>query len=144
MYDGGKVITGLVVFVLFITLPIWGGLMLGEAKGFPADLPKVDPAKGDHCVLETADMRHNHMNLLNTWRDGVVRAGDYRSASFVVSEAHQDIMYKGKDNKLFHASLTDGCLDCHGPSEKFCDKCHQYAGVDTYCWDCHITHKRGN
>jgi hypothetical protein len=32
-------------------------------------------------------------------------------------------------------------MKCHDNKEEFCDKCHLYAGVTPYCWDCHIDPK---
>ena len=33
------------------------------------------------------------------------------------------------------------CLGCHEDKTKFCDKCHTYASVNPYCWDCHTNPK---
>ncbi|MGD8893899.1 MAG: menaquinol oxidoreductase, partial [Desulfobacterales bacterium] len=33
------------------------------------------------------------------------------------------------------------CLDCHEEKAEFCDKCHNYASVSPYCWECHIDPK---
>ena len=27
--------------------------------------------------------------------------------------------------------------ECHTDKAEFCDRCHNYAGVNPYCWDCH-------
>jgi len=32
-------------------------------------------------------------------------------------------------------------MDCHNNKTKFCDQCHNYAGVSPYCWECHIEPK---
>ena len=69
-------------------------------------------------------MRSNHMKLLNTWRDSVVREGN-RS-------------YRATDGKVYHASLTGTCLECHSNKGQFCDRCHDYAGSKPACWNCHL------
>jgi len=38
----------------------------------------------------------------------------------------------------FDMSLSNTCLSCHTNKAEFCDKCHGYASVDPYCWDCHV------
>ena len=30
------------------------------------------------------------------------------------------------------------CVKCHSNKERFCDRCHDYAGVKPTCWNCHI------
>ena len=60
------------------------------------------------------------------WRDGKVRQGQ-RS-------------YPAYDGKEYDVNLTGTCLTrCHGGDhEKFCDRCHSFAGVPTIdCWGCH-------
>jgi hypothetical protein len=42
---------------------------------------------------------------------------------------------KGKE---FEMSLQKTCMKCHTNKAEFCDKCHNYASVRPYCWDCHI------
>jgi hypothetical protein len=41
------------------------------------------------------------------------------------------------DGKRYDMSLTGTCLGCHEDQEKYCNKCHAYAGVETFCFDCH-------
>jgi hypothetical protein len=39
-------------------------------------------------------------------------------------------------------SLTGTCLTgCHTNKAEFCDRCHNYAAVSVYCWDCHVDPK---
>ncbi len=71
MYDSGKVISGLIIFVLIITFPIWYN------HGVAADVPKAEmPKDKKKCVLPLKEMRPNHMQMLNQWRDDVLRNGD--------------------------------------------------------------------
>jgi hypothetical protein len=41
-------------------------------------------------------------------------------------------------------SLSNTCLDCHSNKAEFCDRCHNYASVSPYCWDCHIDNPKEN
>jgi hypothetical protein len=80
------------------------------------------------CVESKAFMRTEHMQLLNNWRDSVVRDG-YRQYISTTSGKH------------FNMSLQNGCMNCHSNKKKFCDQCHNYMAVKPYCWDCHIAPK---
>ena len=122
MFDSKKVIAGLIIFFVFVTFPIWYNF----ASSAPAGPPTFDPIPGESkCVEDTQWMRAWHMDLLNFWRDDVVRTGNrtYKSTA---------------TGKTYNKSLTNTCLECHGSFDKFCDKCHQYSGVETYCFECHI------
>ncbi len=120
MYDSDKIIPGLIIFVLFITFPVWYN------HGDASEVPKPElPKDVKECVLPVADMRAEHMQLLNRWRDLVLRTGD-RS---------YDVKIAGKD---YQKSLMNTCMQCHSSKKKFCDRCHTYASVTPYCWDCHL------
>jgi hypothetical protein len=125
MYDGGKIVTGLIVFVLIATFPLWYSPAAGESGERPQ--PEA-PADKEHCVESKAYMLSSHMTLLNEWRDAYVREGKTRYTSVAFGDEYD-------------ASLTNTCLDCHSDREKFCDRCHEYADVDPYCWDCHMDSK---
>jgi hypothetical protein len=76
MSDRSKILIGLAVFVILITFPFWGRLL--SAEGAAAARPELvypDPAKGPSCVEDTPYMTSNHMDLLNRWRDDLVRDG---------------------------------------------------------------------
>jgi hypothetical protein len=64
------------------------------------------------------------MDLLMTWRDDVVRR-NVRT-------------WTAPNGKAYTASLSGTCLRCHANKAEFCDRCHTYAGVTPYCWDCHV------
>jgi hypothetical protein len=72
-------------------------------------------------------MRATHMEMLDEWRDRVVREGER--------------MYQASDGKSYEMSLTHTCLECHSNKAEFCDACHNYTAVTPYCWDCHIDPK---
>ena len=125
LHDHGKILAGIVVFLIATTLPFWYGR--GKAVSPPdlrLDTPVIQQLQDKRCVEATPFMRSNHMKLLNTWRDSVVREGN-RS-------------YRATDGKVYHASLTGTCLECHSNKGQFCDRCHDYAGSKPACWNCHI------
>lgn len=126
MYDAGKIITGLVIFFLLVTFPIW--VSVGE------DVDKPEPVieSGEHCVESAAYMRANHMQLLDDWRQDVVRRAD---RVYVSQE------YGTKFDKSLSSAGEQSCMSCHSNKGEFCDSCHDYASVDPYCWSCHIEPK---
>lgn len=121
MNDRNYIIIGLVVFFALLTFPVWYNL--GSASSAP-EVVLTEKAKEAKICIEDADfMRREHMQILNNWRDKVVRE-DKRT-------------YTGKDGKQYNVSLSNTCMDCHSNKADFCDKCHTYTAVDPYCWDCH-------
>ena len=125
LYDGGKIIAGIVVFLIVASVPFWYGR--GKAVSQPdlkLDTPAIERLKEKLCVEPAPYMRANHMKLLSAWRESVVREGN-RS-------------YKATDGKVYKISLTGTCLECHSNKDQFCDRCHDYAGAKPACWNCHI------
>jgi len=122
LYDAGKILAGLAIFLVLVTAPIWWNVATGADAQAPG---LVMPQDQGGCVLPSGEMRASHMELLNDWRDLVVRDGDRIM-----------ITWDGREKRR---SLTASCLGCHSDREKFCDRCHDYVGVTPYCWDCHIT-----
>ena len=125
MNDKNIIITGLIIFFVFLTFPFWYNL----GKASPVPEPKLtDKAKAaKECVEPKEYMKVEHMQILDIWRDGVVR------------EANR--VYISEKGKKFNMSLStgdDSCMGCHSNKADFCDKCHDYASVTPYCWDCHI------
>ena len=121
MYNKGMIISGLVVFVLFVTFPFWfQRLDAGEQPK-----PELPPGGEKECVAPAAEMRDTHMQLLNVWRDDVLRNSN-----------RETITVGGKE---YIRSLQLACMECHSNKEKFCDTCHDFAAVQPTCWDCHIT-----
>ena len=121
MYDAKYIIPGLLIFLGLITIPLW----YNPAMGTIGKAPELQVPEGeDQCVLEKDVMKGQHMQLLNDWRDQVVREGTR--------------YYVHPDGTTREMSLTNTCLGCHSDTTQFCDKCHDYAGVTLYCWDCHI------
>jgi hypothetical protein len=127
MYDSGKIITGLVIFVLLVTFPFWYANFIGDVGAVP---PATDnelseamfqgitfPNDAKHA-LTTGEMRSTHMNML---RD-------------IHATALEEGYTAGKDEK----KKVMQCMMCHGTKESFCDSCHVHAAVQTPdCWSCH-------
>ncbi|MGD9209527.1 MAG: sulfate reduction electron transfer complex DsrMKJOP subunit DsrJ [Desulfobacteraceae bacterium] len=127
MSDRNKIIAGIVIFFALFTFPLW--FNLGKAAPAP-ELVLTEKAKAaKDCVMPTDYMRANHMQILDQWRHQVVRNGER--------------IFVNADGKEFNMSLSNTCLDCHSNKADFCDKCHNYASVTPYCWDCHIDNPKG-
>jgi len=122
MNDRKYIVTGLVIFLVIATFPFWYNL--GKASSGP-EIKLTEKAKAaKECVMPTTYMRAEHMQLLDLWRHSVVRNGER--------------IFVNAQGKEFPMSLSNTCLDCHANKADFCDKCHTYASVTPYCWDCHI------
>jgi hypothetical protein len=125
MSDRGKILIGLAVFVILVTFPFWGRLAAGEAHPGRAELVYPDPSRATECLEDTPYMTASHMDLLNRWRDDLVREG--------ITE------WVSSSGKTYFPSLTKTCLDCHDDRDGFCNRCHDYANVKPTCWECHTT-----
>ncbi len=123
MYDATKIVAGLAVFVILATSPLWYNVITAE----PADKPELQkpPNGATECVEATDYMRASHMQLLDRWRDTVVRDNQRT----YVSEL---------SGKEYEMSLQKTCMNCHSNKAEFCDACHNYAAVQPYCWSCHV------
>jgi hypothetical protein len=123
MFDAGKVITGLIIFLVLVTFPLWYGALSGQAD----EVPEVELAaglEGQSCIRDAEYMRSSHMEMLNEWRDRVVRDNER--------------IYEAPDGRTYVMSLQNTCMSCHANKASFCDRCHGYMGVTPYCWKCHI------
>ena len=125
MRDRGLIYTGLLLFLAFLTLPVWHNLSAGITPKGPAP---VLPAHEKQCVAPAAYMKSSHMTLLLDWREKVVREGTRE--------------YVAPDGRRFNISLTNTCLhECHTSRADFCDRCHNYEAVALPCFDCHLDDK---
>ena len=130
LYDGGKILIGLAVFLAFALFPFYNNIGKVNAKPeLKTDTPAIQEWEKlygkKECVESKEYMRAEHMQLLNNWRDAVVR-DTYRQYVSMTS------------GKRFDMSLQNGCMHCHSNKKKFCDQCHNYMAVKPYCFDCHI------
>lgn len=125
MHNSGRIIGGLVIFALFITLPFLYNMGRKNRAPEPSfDTPVINQLQEKHCVEPRAFMRASHMKLLNKWRDAAVRDGNR--------------VYVSSSGKTYKISLQNTCMHCHSNKKDFCDRCHTYMSVKPYCWDCHI------
>lgn len=131
MPKSGKVIIGIVIFLILATSPFWYNLSSGTSNQKPELVIATKDVPGkDKCVRDKDYMRTSHMDLLDEWREDVVRNGNR--------------VYISPDNhKEYNMSLTNTCLDCHSNKEQFCNQCHNYVNVNPYCWTCHIIPEEG-
>jgi hypothetical protein len=119
MYNKRTIIPGLIIFVLILTAPIWYNRLNAGA------MPKVELPKGyKQCVLPLQEIRDKHMQLLLRWRDEVIRKDERQPITV--------------DGQVFGKGLQLACLKCHPSQQNFCEKCHTYADVKPYCWECHF------
>jgi hypothetical protein len=129
MYDGSKIIIGLIIFVGIVTFPFVYDV--GKASIPPPepkiDTPEIQKMAVKKCIESKSFMRAEHMVMLNDWRDFVVRDGDR--------------LFTASDGQQYTMSLQNTCMKCHSNKKHFCDECHNYMAVKPYCWDCHIEPK---
>jgi hypothetical protein len=131
MYNARGIITGLVIFVAFVSFPFW--LSLGQAVSAPEislDTPTIRQMQERVCIENTEFMRTQHMVLLADWKEAVVRDGNR--------------IYVATDGREYRISLQNTCMDCHSNKEEFCSACHNYADVRPGCWTCHVAPEEGN
>ncbi|NLC77188.1 MAG: sulfate reduction electron transfer complex DsrMKJOP subunit DsrJ [Clostridia bacterium] len=125
MYNGSKVLVGLGLFFLIVTVPFWLGFGTEElAPELDLDTPAIAQLADKKCIEPTGVMREEHMQLLEQWRDQAVRMGNR--------------YYEASDGTVYQASLQNTCLDCHSNKSDFCDRCHDYGKVSPDCWTCHL------
>jgi hypothetical protein len=121
MSDRAKALSGLAVFLVLVAFPVWQTLgAAGDAARPELELPEDETS----CVEETEYMTARHMELLNEWRNAVVREGERE--------------YTSTSGETYTMSLTGTCMDCHDNRERFCTRCHDYSNVEPRCWDCHV------
>ena len=125
MYDATKILAGLIIGLGFFMSPFF----YNAGKAAKAPTPELTPKakEAEKCVLDTNFMRKKHMQLLDDWRHTVVRDGVR--------------YFKAPDDQRYLMSLQLTCMECHSNKTKFCDQCHNYLGVNPYCWECHLPPK---
>jgi hypothetical protein len=128
MYDKGKIIAGILIFLALMTFPFWysGGKTVCP-PALPIDTPEIQKLAVKRCIEPAAYMSASHMELIDSWRNAVVQDGKR--------------WYVNREGKKFPMSLSQTCLGCHSNKEKFCDACHSYAGVKPTCFACHVIPK---
>jgi hypothetical protein len=106
------VTTGLLIMLAPLALSLVTYASGAQKNALPVTLPSRA-----RCILDTPNVRSNHMTYLKQRRDEVVRDG--RRLNPYVPRA------------------MDTCKGCHGDKAQFCDKCHTRAGVNLDCFGCH-------
>ena len=130
IYNKGPIGLGILIFIACATFPFFYNIGQVNAKPEPKlDTPAIlQMSELDRkCVEPKSFMRAEHMQLLNNWRDSVVRDGNRQ--------------YISSTGKHYNMSLQNECLKCHSNKKKFCDECHNYMAVNPYCFNCHIAPK---
>jgi hypothetical protein len=133
MYNSGKIIIGIIIFAAVFSSPFWINFAGAESAKGPEIKYVVDTAAVD-CLADKEYMRANHMDMLNEWRDLVVRSNE----RYLKDNKGNIVVINGQPVEM---SLSLTCLNCHSNKETFCDGCHNYMDVAPYCWDCHVAPK---
>jgi hypothetical protein len=132
MNDKKLIITGLIIFIVIVVSPFL--LNMGKAStGADPVIPEGLKEKKGECIFPKEEMKAEHMQILDKWRETVVRKGER--------------VYVAPGGKEYNMSLSSGensCIGCHSNKTEFCDRCHDYASVRPYCWDCHNEPKEKN
>ena len=125
MYNAGKIIVGIIIFLVLVSVPFWYN------RGKTAAPPTLVVGTTEkQCVESTPYMKASHMKLLDEWRNDVVREGKR--------------IYVSSTGKEYQMSLQNTCTKCHAKKSEFCDRCHNYVEVSPKCWDCHIAPKENS
>jgi len=121
MSDFPKIIIGILIFLVLVSFPVWYNLASGQAGQVP-EMGK--PTQDGECILPREQMREDHMHILDDWRDLAIRDGER--------------FYTDEHGNRIERSLSNTCMHCHSNKAEFCDRCHDFMGVEPYCWTCHI------
>lgn len=124
MIKDKKVFLGILIFAILLISPFLASLGKANLAPVPSlDTPAIKAMVVKQCIEPTEYMKTYHMKLLYKWRDEVVRQGN--------------TIYVNSRGQNYPISLQGTCLKCHSNEEQFCQRCHTFAGVKLYCWDCH-------
>jgi hypothetical protein len=128
IYNGDKIIPGILIAVVLFSFPFW--FTHGKAAPAPEvslDTPAIKKLATKECIAPKEYMRTSHMVVLNEWRDTAVRDNQR--------------VFTAANGKTYDINLQNTCMECHSNKSQFCDQCHNYTGVNPYCWNCHIEPK---
>ena len=133
MYKGGRIIIGLLIFLVILIFPF--AYNLGKANAGPV----IDLPSNTQCVEPASYMRENHMQLLDEWRNLYVRDGQtvYVNSEGKSFDINIDTCTKCHYQNNVTASATGASNPAVNPSDQFCVTCHNYASVKPTCWSCH-------
>ena len=125
MYDRGKILIGLIIGIGLLLFPVL--YTAGKAAKAPTPELTAEAKAAKSCIEPTAFMRTQHMKILDTWRNDVVRDNNR--------------LFTSSTGKIYDMSLENTCMSCHSNKSQFCDQCHNYVGVTPFCWNCHLAPK---
>lgn len=135
------IVIGAILFLCMLAIPTWYICSSGKVAAKPE--PKIpEEIKEKECIEPKGWMRKNHPDLLNNWREMVIRKGE---RTYVASDGEKfNISLVGSSEALAEPKpvttdeiKAESCLDCHSNKEEFCTRCHVYSGVQPNCWGCH-------
>jgi hypothetical protein len=103
MYDSGKIIAGLVIFVLFVTIPVWYN------RGSAGAVPKLElPKDAKTCVLPAAEV------LRDGKRETLTVEGKQYPKSLMLNCMKCHTSKKQFCDKCHtYTSVHPYCWDCH-------------------------------
>ena len=126
IYNSGKVLIGLVIFVGLVTFPFFYNKGRAIAKPEPKlDTPAIMQLQDKKCVEPRDFMRAELMRLLNDWRDSAVRDGK----RLYVNLRGQAVRYISEYLYALpfeQEGIRTDAIVC---------------AVKPYCWGCHIEPK---
>lgn len=124
MQGTGKNLAAVAIFFLVIASPHLINLVYAKAWTGPNEAtPRIQAMADKECIEAEGWMRRNHMDLLLSWRDAALRDSQR--------------IYENGRGERYDISLMRTCLGCHSNRAEFCDRCHAFAAVEPYCWQCH-------
>src|SRR5512143_4142814 len=114
LYDVSKTSNRILVFAAIAAFPVYYNIGRVNAKPEPkVDTPAIQEWEKQYgkkeCVESKEFMRTEHMQLINLWRDSVVRD---MNRQYISTSNH----------KKFNMSLQNGCMQCHSNKKKFSDE----------------------
>jgi len=110
---------GVTFALALMTLPLLFALV-GFSTRLVAQTPWLEPPRPNTtCILPREQMRYQHMIHLKALRDRVVRQGQRADLAGAQPQG------------------MSSCRTCHAQRERFCDRCHEQAGVWPDCFGCH-------
>jgi len=106
-------------------------VMLSASVNVNAEVtgPVIPQGKGEQCVEPTDVMRKDHMEFMLHQRDETMHNG-IRTKQHALKECINCHVQETHEN-------DDGKVARYGEDEHFCSSCHNYAGVNIDCFQCH-------
>ena len=118
-------------------------LWLLEELGLPYDVKRH--ARDKKTSLAPPELRQVHpLGKSPVITDGAITVAETGAiVEYLVDKAGGTLRPERgtADHRRYYKSLSGTCMSCHDDKAGFCDKCHDYLGVQPYCWDCHVEPK---